>query len=90
MIIGKTHVCLSNGMRVKYLDISQTCFRNFLFMVQFTFFYRVENWNTKVQLYIFQGLAILVDTPPTKLVLPFGCHQSSKAREGQKVVFILL
>lgn len=31
-------------MRVKYLDISQTCFRSFLFTVQFTFFNRVEKF----------------------------------------------
>lgn len=37
MSVGK-HTSLSNGMRVKYLDISQTFFRIFLlFMVQFAF-----------------------------------------------------
>lgn len=40
---SRKHISLRNGMRVNYLDISQTFFQEFSFHVTVVFFYRVEN-----------------------------------------------
>lgn len=73
MRAGK-YISLSNGMRVKYLDISQTFFQDFSFHVTVVFFI-VVNWNTRVLLNLhppYSNLCALCKKP-------IGCHQSSQA-----------
>lgn len=73
-------------MKVKYLDISQTFFRIFLFMVQFSFLNRLEKigilefccTSFRELLFSFYLCAL-----PIKFALPAGCRQSSQAREGR-------